>query len=111
MSAARKSAYDSTTHCASEAVAWRACWILGNATLTTVPSMKARLEPRIAAARTQPRCTAGPDAIAPVSECTESHGYFSWSLLPSDDQHMQRLVRCPVVIAGCNYRLRDFSAQ
>src|SRR6266404_250803 len=79
MSAARKRAYDSTTHCAPETVACSACWILGKATFTTVPSMKAMLEPRIAAARTQPlRAPAPPRTMA--SDCsTESQGYFNLS--------------------------------
>ena len=51
-SAERKSAYASTTHCTLETEAWRSFWSTGSATLTTVPSMKAMLEPRIVAART-----------------------------------------------------------
>jgi hypothetical protein len=81
ISAARKSAYDSTTHCASATVAFSARWILGKATLTTVPSIKARLEPRMVAVRTHPGRVVGPDAIAPVAECAEeSQGYFRCSL-------------------------------
>src|SRR5437660_696001 len=79
MSAARKRAYDSTTHCAPETVACSACWILGKATFTTVPSMKAILDPRIAAARTQPPWAAVPEEACTVeSDCsTESQGYFN----------------------------------
>jgi hypothetical protein len=52
-SAARSSAYDSTTHWTSLSVACRDACIAGNATFTTVPSMNAMLEPRIVAASTQ----------------------------------------------------------
>ncbi len=52
-SAARNSAYDSTTHCASNTLACRSRWMAGSATLTTVPSMNAMLEPMIAAISTQ----------------------------------------------------------
>ena len=50
-SAASSSAYDSTIHCASAAVAPNATCSAGNATFTTVPSMKTMLDPRIVAAR------------------------------------------------------------
>src|SRR5215472_6070215 len=42
------------THWTSEIVAPRADWSAGNATFTTVPSIKAMLEPRMATAITQP---------------------------------------------------------
>src|SRR6266850_1043661 len=54
-SAARKSAYASTTHWTSMAVALRLACSAGSATLTTVPSMKTMLDPRIVAARIQRR--------------------------------------------------------
>src|SRR3954447_8736702 len=50
-SAARKRAYDSTTHCTSVMPTPNDDWIAGKATLTTVPSIKAMLEPRMVAAR------------------------------------------------------------
>src|SRR5467141_331671 len=50
-SAASKSAYASTTHCTSTAVALRLVCSAGSATLTTVPSMNTMLDPRIVAAR------------------------------------------------------------
>src|SRR5215469_2128316 len=56
ISAPSKRPYDSTTHCTSMTVALNVAWSAGNATFTTVLSMKAMLVPRIAAARIQ-----GPD--------------------------------------------------
>src|SRR5207248_10910696 len=49
----------SDTHCTSVTVALSALCNAGNATLTTVPSMKAMLEPRIVATSTQ-----GPTALS-----------------------------------------------
>src|SRR6266849_120590 len=45
------SEYDSITHCSSVAVAARLFCIAGSATLTTVPSMNAMLEPRMVVTR------------------------------------------------------------
>src|SRR5258708_34967580 len=59
ISAERKSPYDSMTHCISTTLAWKALWNFGAATLTTVLSMKAMLEPRIVAARIH-----GPEFLA-----------------------------------------------
>ena len=73
-SAARNSAYASTTHCASNALACRSRWIAGNATLTTVPSTKAMLEPMIEATSTQRLAAAvqgaarAPWRVAPASQ-------------------------------------------
>src|ERR1700676_2752762 len=47
----RKIPYDSITHCTSMTVARNALWNFGAATLMTVLSMKAMLDPRIVAAR------------------------------------------------------------
>src|ERR1700719_3867780 len=51
--APKNNPYDSTTHCTPTTVAWRLVWSAGRATLTTVLSIKAILEPRIVAARPQ----------------------------------------------------------
>src|SRR5262245_51173488 len=51
MRAERKRAYDSTIHCTSATEACKSLCSIGSATLTTVPSIKAMLEPRIVAAR------------------------------------------------------------
>src|SRR5262249_42120996 len=74
ISAARNNAYDSTTHCTSTTVALRFSCNAGIATLTTVPSINAMLEPRIVAARihgasalVQGR-TEGPDKMEPSSQ-------------------------------------------
>src|SRR6185295_5729323 len=70
---ARRSAYDSTTHWTSWTVAFRFACNAGSETLTTVPSMKAMLEPRIVAARTHGSARfmhgdeAAPDLITPSS--------------------------------------------
>src|ERR1700722_5593200 len=53
-SEASSSAYDSTTHCTSLTVACSAVCNAGSATFTTVPSMNARLDPKIVAAKIQP---------------------------------------------------------
>ena len=71
-SAASSSAYASTTHWTSTSVAWNCAWMAGRATLTTVPSMKAMLEPRMVAARTHGesdfRCApARPRLVMPLS--------------------------------------------
>src|SRR5580700_10211933 len=50
--AANLNAYDSTTHCTSAIDAWKAFCNAGSATLTTVPSMNAMLDPRIVTAST-----------------------------------------------------------
>src|ERR1700759_1379946 len=50
--AERKSPYDSTTHCTSSTVACSPDCSAGKATLTTVLSMNAMLEPRTVAAST-----------------------------------------------------------
>src|SRR5260370_34922450 len=52
MRAARKSEYASTIHCTSVAVAFSSLWMTGSATLTTEPSIKAMLDPRMVATRT-----------------------------------------------------------
>src|SRR5690349_13659609 len=51
MRAERKRAYDSTIHCTSATEACKSLCSIGSATLTTVPSIKAMLEPRTVAAR------------------------------------------------------------
>src|SRR6266536_3382399 len=51
-SAANIKAYDSTTHCTSATEAWKAFCSAGSATLTTVPSINAMLDPRMVAAST-----------------------------------------------------------
>ena len=56
--AARNSAYASMIHCASAPLASRLRWIAGSATLTTVPSMKAMLEPSTALTSVQRRTPA-----------------------------------------------------
>src|SRR6266853_3155019 len=53
MRAARKSEYASTIHCTSVAVAFSSLWMTGKATLTTEPSIKAMLDPRMVATSTQ----------------------------------------------------------
>src|ERR1700688_1304098 len=51
INAPRNSPYDSTPHCTSTTVARNVAWIAGKATLTTVLSMNAMLEPRMVATR------------------------------------------------------------
>src|SRR2546421_1274365 len=67
MSAARKSAYVSTIHCTSLAVAPRSRWMTGRATLTTEPSIKAMLDPRMVATSTQTP-TGGAQGVASGAE-------------------------------------------
>src|SRR6185295_8625559 len=73
-SAASRSAYDSTTHWTSRSVACRDVWIAGSATFTTVPSMNAMLEPRIAAARTHEPLPAPGRWEGPARIAASSHG-------------------------------------
>ena len=75
-SAARNSAYASTTHWTSAIVACRRSAAPGSATLTTVPSMNAMLEPRIETTSTQ---RPAPNARAsgfPARAAPSSHGNF-----------------------------------
>ena len=73
-SAANNKAYDSTTHCAWKAVARKSRWMAGKATLTTVPSMKAMLEPTMAAASTQGREACGYGVVADLPICVIGPG-------------------------------------
>src|SRR5258708_29030740 len=72
--APKNNPYDSTTHCTPTTVAWRLAWSAGKATLTTVLSINAMLDPRIVAASTQrPACAvhgtpAFPDRAAASSD-------------------------------------------
>src|SRR5712691_11857077 len=78
--AASKRAYASTTHCTSTTVALRLACSAGKARLTTLPSMKAMLDPRIVAARIQGAASeehgvrAGEDRITPSSHGCPSEG-------------------------------------
>src|SRR5713226_3067931 len=78
MRAARKSEYASTIHCTSVVVALSSLWMTGNATLTTVPSIKAMLDPRMVATSTHPP-TFGAQGIASGAEriTPSSHGDFT----------------------------------
>src|SRR5439155_22183245 len=93
--AARNSAYDSTTHCTSIAVALRFACRAGRATFTTVPSMNDMLEPRMVAARIQRPCALPHDDADLFADITpSSHGglrRFIW------------LTR----LCSINYRLSD----
>src|SRR5260370_19159065 len=82
MSAARKSAYASTTHCTSATVAFRSVWSTGKATLTTVLSIKAILDPRMVSTSTHvpADCLAGRESFPDrgVERITpSSHGCFT----------------------------------
>src|SRR5262249_13598220 len=75
--AARKSAYDSTTHCKSRTVASKLFCSAGNATLTTVPSIKTMLDPRMVAAKTQGSDTGAHGKPAGRARTTpSSHGWM-----------------------------------
>src|SRR5207237_7297585 len=76
--AARNSAYDSTTHWPSIAVALRFACRAGSATFTTVPSMNDMLEPRMVAARIQRPCALPHDDVDLFADITpSSHGGLS----------------------------------
>src|SRR6266851_10251425 len=75
--APKNNPYDSTTHCTPTTVAWRLAWSAGRATLTTVLSIKAMLEPRIVAARIQRLACATHGTSAFTDRTTaSSHGGF-----------------------------------
>src|SRR5216683_2873832 len=75
--APKNNPYDSTTHCTPTTVAWRLAWSAGRATLTTVLSIKAMLEPRIVAARIQRPARAAHGTSAFTDRTTASpHGGF-----------------------------------
>src|SRR5262249_16884306 len=69
---ARNSAYPWTTHWTSTLVACRWSWMAGSATLTTVPSMKAMLEPRMVAASTHRSTARAQGASAGLARMTPS---------------------------------------
>src|SRR6266566_9618442 len=68
ISAARKSEYASTTHCTWVALAFKSVCSTGSATLTTVPSMNAMLDPRMVAASTH----------GPISLVLGAHSGAAW---------------------------------
>src|SRR5215472_2372374 len=70
--AERNNPYDSTTHCTSTTVARKLAWSTGRATLTTVLSMNAMLEPSIAAANTQGRDSSRQGTPWPADRITPS---------------------------------------
>src|SRR5215469_8201273 len=81
------------THCTSTIVAFRFVWSAGNATLTTVLSMKAMLEARMVAARTQrPRdfeqgAVSGPDRITFSSQGSRRTAHI-FPIQPSQADHV-----------------------
>src|SRR5713226_1076189 len=78
MRAARKSEYASTIHCTSVVVALSSLWMTGSATLTTEPSIKAMLDPRIVATSTHtPTCGAQGVASGAERITPSSHGDFT----------------------------------
>src|SRR6185436_10225222 len=85
------------THCTSVTVALRLLCKAGNATLTTVPSMKAMLDPRIVAASVQRRCDWPHlvDAALRVLARVSSHGDLSRFIV----KRCARL-RCAISIAA-----------
>src|ERR1700691_2104486 len=75
--AARNKPYDSTTHCTPTTLASRLVCNAGRATLTTVPSMKAMLEPKIVAARIHRPVLAAHRTVAFADRTApSSHGGF-----------------------------------
>jgi hypothetical protein len=75
--APKNNPYDSTTHCTPTTVACRFAWSDGKATLTTVLSMNAMLEPRIVAARIQRRdCAVHGTSVLTDRTTASSHGGF-----------------------------------
>src|SRR5215469_6694461 len=75
--AERKIPYDSTTHCTSKTLAPNAVCNAGTATLTTVLSTKAMLEPKIVAARIHGRFASAQGAEAPADNIKlSSQGVF-----------------------------------
>src|SRR5579862_9969157 len=78
--AERNNPYDSMTHCTSTTVAWRLDCRAGKATLTTVLSMNAMLEPRIVADRIHGRDFSRHGAAAPLRITASSHGCFIWNV-------------------------------
>src|SRR5262245_10825916 len=84
-SAERRSAYASTTHWTSATVAPRSRCSAGRATLTTVPSMKARLEPRTVVASTHGRAASAHGGEGRAARTTpSSHGGLKISASPGE---------------------------
>src|SRR5436190_608690 len=84
-SAARRSAYASTTHWTSATVAPSSRCSAGRATLTTVPSMKARLEPSTVVASTHGRAASAHGGEGRAARTTpSSHGCLKISASPGE---------------------------
>src|SRR6266566_2094541 len=84
-SAARRSAYASTTHWTSAAVAPSSRCSAGKARLTTVPSTKARLEPRTVVASTHGRAASAHGGEGRAARTTpSSHGGLKISGSPDE---------------------------
>src|SRR6266536_6581847 len=73
MSAARVTAYASTTHCRPVRLAWRRCWMLGSATLTIVMSTSSMNVVAHTATSVQRRAGATP-SIRPILEIPDRAG-------------------------------------
>src|ERR671930_1500705 len=84
-SAASRSAYASMTHWTSTTVAPSSCCSAGRATVTTVPSMKARLEPGTVVASTQGRAASAHGGEGRAARTTpSSHGCLKISGSPGE---------------------------
>src|SRR5438093_5103468 len=84
-SAERRSAYASTTHWTSATVAPSSRCSAGRATLTTVPSMKARLEPSTVVASTHGRAASAQGGEERAARTTpSSHGCLKISASPGE---------------------------
>ncbi len=107
-SAPRKSAKDSTTHCASDTVAPKSACKAGSAMLTTVPSMKTMLDARIVAARIHgPTCGGHETAAGALNTTASSHGGFVLTLI--DLEQKVSLVHLPFThpLSLCRRRKSD----
>src|SRR5215472_6660687 len=99
----KKIPYDSTIHCTSTTLAWNVACNVGTATLTTVLSMNAMLEPRIVAARIQGPVVAvrgahtRPNAITP-----SSHGVLTHIRMPYSTDPVRTAVPTTSLVARGN---------
>ena len=102
ISAERNSEYASTTHCTSSSVAFIRDCRAGNAMLTTVPSMKAMLDPRMVAARIH-----GPDsrehgvAARPDLICASAHGFLRVAAMSLEVGYVSQAPRKVDVLYPC----------
>src|SRR5947207_12249073 len=81
------------THCTSVIVAWRSACSAGNATLTTVASMKDMLDPMMVAASVQRRDDGIRDYVPVRTRMARRLCFISWNVLFHDEPRRPQSAR------------------